>query len=133
MKKEEDKMKKNLVLAIFIIATFMVATLPVLGSSNYSDDYKVIKKAVKGKKGSEIHWFKLTVFDKKAKKSKVKITLPFALVEMLSECDTEKLKIKDKCDINLKKILKILKKYGPMTLVEIDDDDDDCLVKVWFE
>jgi hypothetical protein len=129
--KKEDKMKKNLVLVIFIIATFMVATLPVLGSSADSEDYKVIKNAVKGKKGSKIQWFKLSVFDKKAKKSKVKITVPFALVEMLSECDTDELKIKDKCDIDLKKVLEILKKNGPMTLVEVDDDD--CLVKIWFE
>ncbi len=124
-------MKKNLVLVIFIMATFMVASLPVLGSSADSDDYKVIKNAVKGKKGSEINWFKLSVYDKKAKKTKVKVTVPFALVEMLSECKDDKLKIKDECDIDLKKIMEILKKNGPMTLVEVEEDD--CLVKIWFE
>ena len=124
-------MKKNLVLVIFIMATFMVASLPVLGSAADSDDYKVIKNAVKGKKGSEINWFKLSVYDKKAKKTKVKITVPFALVEMFSECKDDKLKIKDECDIDLKKIMEILKKNGPMTLVEVEEDD--CLVKIWFE
>ena len=124
-------MKKNLVLVIFIIATFMLASLPVLGSAADSDDYKVIKKAVKGKKGSDIHWFKLSVYDKKAKKTKVKITVPFALVEMLSQCEDDKLNIKDECDIDLKKVIEILKKHGPMTLVEVEEDDS--LVKIWFE
>jgi hypothetical protein len=125
-------MKKNLVLVIFIMAAFMLASLPVFGSAADSDDYKVIKNAVKGKKGSDIHWFKLSVYDKKAKKTKVKITVPFALVEMLSECKDDKLNIKDECDIDLKKVIEILKKNGPMTLVEVEDEDD-CLVKIWFE
>lgn len=122
-------MKKNSVLVIFIIAVFMLAAIPAAADSN--DDYKVIKNAVKGKKDGEIHWFKITVFDKKEKKNTVKITLPITLVETLAECKDDKLNIKDDCDIELKTILKALKKHGPMTLIEIDGED--ALVKIWFE
>lgn len=122
-------MKKNLILVIFIIATFIVTSFPVLGSS--ADDYKVIKNAVKGKKSGKLNWFKLSVYDKKAKKTKVKITIPLSLAEMLSDCVDDDFEIEDKCHFNLKKVLEILKKHGPLTLVEIEECDE--VVKIWFE
>lgn len=122
-------MKKHFLLVIFVIAAMMAAAFPIMGSA--ADDYKVIKKAVKGKKGGEITFFKLTVFDKKAKKDKVSIKVPFALVEVLAEGEDD-LKIKDKdCDVDLKKVLEILKKSGANSLIEIDTED--VLVKIWVE
>jgi hypothetical protein len=109
--------------------------LPLYGNS--AKDYKVIKKAVnKGKKGDnpgELSWFKIQVTDNKTKKVKVNITLPFSLVDLVSECIDEDIDIgKDKGKkINFKKFIQELKKHGPMTLIEVYEDDE--TVKIWFE
>jgi hypothetical protein len=126
------KMKRNLILVIFVMVTFMAATLPVIGDYSSSEDYKVIKKAVKGKKKSgDIAWFRIEVTDKKTKKTTVKIRLPIGVVDLLADCDKD-IKIDDgKCKLNLKKIIAELKKNGPMTLIEVDDDD--AFVRIWFE
>jgi hypothetical protein len=124
--------KRNLLLVIFLMVTFVAATLPVLGSS---EDYKVIKRAVKNKKTvkttDEVTWFRLEVTDKTARKTKVKIRIPLSLVEMFADCEKEAINLKDKCKISLKTILKELKKHGPMTLIEAECDKE--LVKIWFE
>ena len=123
------KRKTNLMLVIFLMVTFIAATLPVLGSA---EDYKVIKRAVKNKKSTdEVTWFRLEVTDKAAKKTKVKIRIPLSLVEMFADCEKEAIDLKDKCKISLKTILKELKKNGPMTLIEAECDKE--LVKIWFE
>ncbi len=112
----------------------MASTLPALGSA---EEYKVIKRAVNDKKTAEttneVTWFKLEVTDKAANKTKVKISIPLSLVEMFADCEKEDLDIdlKGKCKINLKTILKELKKNGPMTLIEAESDKE--LVKIWFE
>ena len=124
-------MKRNLILMIFVMVVFMAATLPVLGSA---EEYKVIKNAVKNKNtGGDVTWFRLEVTDKTAKKTKVKIKIPLSLVEMISDCtdDVIDIKTKTKTKVDLKKILQELKKHGPMTLIEVDDEDE--LVKIWFE
>jgi len=126
-----NNMRKHLILVIFIIVTFMAATLPAVGDS--AEDYKVIKKAVKGKKTKgEATWFRIEVTEKKTKKSKVRIKIPVSLVELLSDCVPKDLDINgNKCNIDVKKIMKELKKHGPMTLIEVDEDD--VLVKIWLE
>jgi hypothetical protein len=124
-------MRRHLILTIFVMAVFMAATLPVLGSA---EEYKVIKNAVKNKNtGGNVTWFRLEVTDKTAKKTTVKIKIPISLVEMISDCTDEEIdiKTKTKCKVDLKKILHELKKNGPMTLIEVDDQDE--LVKIWFE
>ena len=127
------KMKKNLVLVIFMIMVFMAGTLPALANS--AQDYKVIKKSGKGKTVGDIHWFKLSVYDKKAKKDTVTLKVPITLVEMFADCakeDTELNKeVKKHCGADIKKILQVLKENGPMTLLEVDEEDE--LVKIWFE
>jgi len=123
------KRKRNLLLVIFLMVTFMAATLPVLGSA---EDYKVIKRAVKNKKTTdEVTWFRLEVTNKADNKTKVKIRIPLSLVEMFADCEKEAIDLKDKCKISLKTILKELKKNGPMTLIEAECDKE--LVKIWFE
>jgi len=123
-------MKKNVMVVMVIITAFMLATLPVFGDS--AQDYKVIKKASKDKKNGDLSFLKLTVYDTKEKKNKVKITLPLALVEILSDSEEDvKILDKTKSDLDLKKILSLLKKNGPMTLIEIEEDDQ--IVKIWLE
>jgi hypothetical protein len=122
-------MKKNLLMVFVIIAVFaMIAALPVSGDS--AQDYKVIKKASDSKSAGEVQWFKLTVYDTKEKKNKVKITIPLSLVEIFADKE-DKVKIADKDEINVKEVLSLLKKNGPMTLVEIEEDDQ--LIKIWLE
>jgi predicted secreted protein len=124
-------MKKNVLIAVFVMVAFIAAAFPAAADS--AEDYKVIKNAVKGKKSSDkVTWFKLEVTEKGTEKSKVKIKVPVALIDLMADCVKKDVKIKDgKCDIDLKKIMKILKEHGPMTVVEIEDDD--CTVKIWFE
>ena len=64
-------MKKRLIVVIFVVSFLLVGTLPALADA--ADDYKVIKKATKSKKGSaDITWFRIEVTDKATKKAKVK-------------------------------------------------------------
>jgi len=124
------KKKRELIIVFFVLALFVTATLPAFASA---EEYRVVKNAVKNKKSNgDVTWFKLEVKDKTANKIKVKIKIPLSLVEMFSDCEKkEKINIAGKCDINLKKILHELKKNGPMTLIEVDDEDE--LVRIWFE
>jgi hypothetical protein len=124
-------MKRKLILTVFIMAVFMAATLPAMASA---EEYKVIKHAVKNKNTSgNVTWFRVEVTDKTAKKATVKIKIPISLVEMISDCTDDSINIntKTKCKVNLKQILQELKKNGPMTLIEVDDEDE--LVKIWCE
>jgi len=119
-----------MMLISFMMVALLMASLPALGVS--SPDYKVIKNALKTKGGSgEINWFKVQITDKKTKKTTVKITLPISIIEMLADSSDGDLKIKDKCEINLKKVIADLKKHGPMTLLEVDEDDES--IRIWFE
>lgn len=127
-------MKQRWLITTLVMTMFMAAALlPLYGNSN--QDYKVIKNAVKKNKKAgnpgELSWFKIQVTDNKTKKVKVNITLPFSLVDLLSDCIDEDIKIKDKEKINFKKVVEELKKHGPMTLVEVYEEDE--TVKIWFE
>jgi len=126
------KTKRNLILVVFVLAAFMAAAFPVLGDSSAEKDYKVIKNAVKEKKDSgEISWFRIEVTDKKTNKVKVKIKLPMSVIDLVAECEDD-IKIDNgKCNLKLKKILEELKKAGPTTLIEVEEDD--VLVKIWIE
>lgn len=121
-------MKKNHVLIMVMMVTFLAATFLVMGSSE--EDYKVIKNAVKVSSSGDVTWLKISVFDKKANKETVTVKVPFALLEMFTEGKDE-LKIKEKCDVDFKKVIEILKKSGPTTLVEVDEQDE--LIKIWVE
>ena len=121
-------MKKNLMLVMFIMVTFLAAAFLVRGSSE--EDYKVIKNAVKAESSGEVTWIKITVFDKKANKEKIDIKVPFSLVEMFLEGKND-FKIKEKCDVDFKKVIEVLKKSGPTTLIEVNEEDE--LVKIWLE
>ena len=66
-------MKRKSILVLFVMVIFIAATMPALSDS--AEDYKVIKKAVKGNKSwVKTTWFKVEITDKKLKKSKKKVT-----------------------------------------------------------
>ncbi len=124
--------------AIALLAVLAVAFLaaPVLRADRRAD-FQAVQKAVKSnpayEEGKEIHWFKVLVTDAKTNKDKVKITLPIALVEAFVNCAGDKHVRMDRgdCDIDFKTLWNELKKVGPMSLIEINEDDE--IVKVWFE
>ena len=128
-------MKKIQVLALVAVTiSFLLATF-VLADSR--DDIQAIKKAVKEnpsyEAGKEVKWFKLLVTDNKTNKVKVQITLPLSVVEVFLKCAGEKpMKIHgDECEIDLKELFKQLKEIGPMSIIEVYEDDE--TVKVWLE
>lgn len=122
-------MKKNYVLVMVMMVTFLAAAFLVMGSSD--EDYKVIKNAVKVSSSGEVTWIKISIFDKKANKETVTVKVPFALLEMFTE-GKDDLKIKEKCgDVDFKKVIEILKKSGPTTLIEVDEENE--LIKIWLE
>jgi len=128
-------MKKIAIVMVIIIAFMIILANFLL--ADMSDDYRVIKKAVKEnpgyEAGKEAKWFKVLVIDNRTKKNKVEITLPLALVEIFLRCTEDKdLKIKrEQCDLDLKELFRELKKLGPMALIEIYEDGE--TVKVWLE
>ena len=125
-------MKKTIMILVLIFI-FMFTTLSANNTSS-TKDYKAIKKAVKKKssaKHGDISWFKVSVTDRFTKKIKVRITLPISIVDWLSECTKGNFNIDNKCNINLKKILKKLKKSKPFTILEVDGNGE--IVKIWLE
>jgi len=128
-------MKKAAILVLVLFALIIVLANFLLAAS--SDDYQVIKKAVKEnpnyKPGKEAKWFKVLVADSKTDKTRVKVTLPISVIEIFLECAQDtRLKIDhEDCEIDLKEVFKELKELGPMVLIEVYQEDE--TVKIWFE
>jgi len=126
-------MKRTIILMILLALTLLYWGSPA--SADATADYQAIKKAesVRGDESlsKNVSFLRIEVFDKKAKKVTVTLKLPFSLVEILADSTNGDIKIEDKCNINLKKIVQDLKKSGPMTLLEVDEEDEH--VKIWFE
>jgi hypothetical protein len=123
-------MNKKVWIVFFTLLIFIWGVYSLNGS--YSEDYKVVKRAVKGKKSAkDVTYFKILVKDKARQKVKVRLTLPIALIELISECSDDSFKLKSDCGIDLKTIIRELKKMGPQCFIEIDDGDES--IKIWFE
>jgi len=128
-------MKKLAILVTVIVLLSLLAVGTV--RSERDDDIQTIKKAVKENPrytpGKEAKWFKLLVTDTRAKKDKLKITLPISLVELFMRCTQGKhLSIDcEEYDIDLKEFLSELKELGPSSLIEVCDDDE--VLKIWLE
>ena len=97
--------------------------------------WSIVKKNPDYKPGQEVQWFKVLITDNETGKTKVKVTLPIAVVEAVLKCaSNEKMKIlDDDCDLDLKELFAELKKHGPMVFIEINDDDENVSVKIWLE
>lgn len=128
-------MKKVVILVLVIMAVVLLLTTVLLAERN--SDIQAIKKAVKQnpayESGKEVKWFKLLITDNQTKKDKVRITLPVSLIEVFIKCAQDRhLKInREECDIDLKELFAELKKLGPMSLIEVYEDEE--TVKVWLE
>lgn len=118
-----------------VLVVLLGITPAVMGAA--ADDYKVIKKVVKpgtttAKTMDEVKWFKVEVTDMKTGKVKVRVTLPISLIDVVSGwCHKGGLEVENGMKIDLKQLLKELKKVGPMALVEVYEDNEK--VKVWVE
>ena len=123
-------MKKQ-IFVVFLILIFLFGSLSVLYGSS-KEDLAAIKKAVKSKKkGNDLTFLKILVTDSRTNKVTVRITLPISLAEILADCTEGKINLRNRCHLDLKKILAELKKDGPPTFVEICGDEE--TVKIWFE
>ncbi len=120
-------------LAVLLLGCFAV---PVMKAEK-KDDLQAIKKAVKEnpayEAGKDAKWFKVLVTDAKTNKDKVRITLPIAIVEVFLRCaDDKHIRMhRHDCDIDIGALFAELKKIGPMSLIEVMDEDE--IVKVWLE
>jgi hypothetical protein len=132
-------MKKIL---IIILALFTLGALAAPAAASNRNDFKIIQAAVKKSpnpeyvEGREVKWFKVLITDSKSSEAKLKLTLPVALIELILSCDdTRHVRINDdkrgRCEIDLKALWTELKKAGPMSIIEIEDDG--AVVKVWLE
>jgi hypothetical protein len=125
-------------IAVWTLAVFMLGCFaaPVVKAEK-KDDLQAIKKAVKEnpayEAGKDVKWFKVLVTDAKTNKDKVRITLPIAIVEAFLRCaDNKHIRMNRKdCDIDIGALFAELKKVGPMSLIEVMDEDE--IVKVWLE
>jgi len=134
----------------------VIAIAAVLGSTAFAapaavsdkDNWRVIKNAVQedGRHEharGEARWFKIVITDDDSRDEAVRITLPLSLVEGIArlasnhhsrsrhfDCDSD-LDLDIDVDIDFEEVLAQLKKSGPLSLVEIRDDD--ALIKIWIE
>ena len=128
-------MKKTTLAVLTILAVAFVAA-PALRAGN-GNDFQAIQKAVKQnpsyEKGREVTLFKVLVTDARTGRETVRITLPISMVEALFNCvDGKQMHFHDEgCHVDLKALFADLKKAGPMSLIEIKDED--ALIKVWLE
>jgi hypothetical protein len=130
-------MKKT---TIMILTFFMLALVPAAGlNADINDDAEVIKRAVKAnpyyQKDKEVQWFKLQVTNTLTDKVEVKITLPISLLEIImkSSSDREMRIDRDDFDLDIKELFRSLKKAGPMSIIEIYDEEDGHEVKIWLD
>ena len=117
-----------------VVVVFVYLAAPIL-AGGHEDDLTVIKKAVKGghacEPGKPVKWFKILITDNKSRTDIVKVTLPISMAKLLAHCAKDKHLHMDKADIDVAAALKDLREMGPMTLIEIVDDD--ATVKIWLE
>lgn len=123
-------MKRKVLIVFLVVLFFGSSATSLFGDA--SDDYKVIKNAVAKKKaGKDLGFFKILVVDNRSKKVRVRITIPVSLIDLIAGCSNDPFEIDGHCRIDLKKILKALRKAGPLSLIEVNDEDE--TVKIWFE
>lgn len=133
-KKENTMLQKKLI----IIAAILIVSFSFFVTS--SDlDYKVIKRAVKGKnvtldKGMTDLLLRVSVIELDSKKSTVEVTIPLALVEALIEsCPGEAMNFNGHDSLEFSKVMKMLRKSGANSLVEVTDVEENVKIKIWLE
>jgi hypothetical protein len=125
----------------FCIAIGLLAGLGWAGAAPDAErnDLQIIRKAVRDNGPDvpsdmkEVKWFKVLVTDNRTNKDKVRISLPFALLEAVSKItEGAEFRFDRKAgDVELRALLAELKKIGPMAIIEVHDENE--TIKVWFE
>jgi hypothetical protein len=123
------KMRKTIPMIVAVLTLILLIVSPIMANS--SEDYEAIRKATKSGKDECLTVFKILVTDKKAKKVKVKLTLPITLVNWIGDHCHGRIDLGDGCHLNLRSIVKKLKRGEPFSILEIDDGEE--TVKIWFE
>jgi len=138
-------MKKRATIFIAVLAiTALLGPAAFAAPAADHDNWQVIKNAVRedarpARHRGEAKWFKIVITDRHSREENLKITLPLSLVEgLVKMADSRHFRCNDfdadgdiDVDIDFEEVLDLLKKSGPMSLVEIDGDDG--TIKVWIE
>ncbi len=128
-------MKKIIIAALAALVALILA-FSVFAAAG-PDDFQAIQKAVKANPnavpGKEPHAFRVEVSDVKTGKVDVQITLPIAVIDIISRCvEGESLHIREHgCNIDLKELFRELKALGPTMFLEVTDHDQH--VRLWLE
>lgn len=126
-------MKKRMMSLVAVTGVILLLALSIISAQ----EYKVTKKESTAEKsaqiaeGKSVSVLKILVTNSKTGKATVKVTIPLSLAELVANCEGEHFNLHDHCQVDLKKILSELKKNGPMTLIEVEEDDE--TVKIWLE
>jgi hypothetical protein len=128
-------MKRLPVFILMIVFSISISTTAMAAKRH--EDYRVIKRAVKKKSHTKhpfkVKWFRLQVRDLRDRHDKIRLTLPLSLIEGLLYCSDEK-DLRFDCDgyeFHIREWFDDLKKAGPMSIIEIHDDD--ILIRIWLE
>lgn len=123
--------------AVIVLLAFGLGFFPAAAASAATnDDLQAVRKAVKKNpnySGDEVRWFKVLIRDTRAHKDVVRVTLPVFLIELILNHEHRQMQLHDECGIDVRALFQELKKAGPMALIEVWDDDEGHLIKVWFE
>lgn len=124
-------------IALLLAVVLIVGIVAVPAAEKNKADLAAIKKAVAENPAPEsapaAKWFKILVIDARTNKEKVKVTLPLSLVEIfIKSARNSRVRMRrHDVDIDIAELWSELKKAGPMTFIEIAEDDE--IVKVWIE
>lgn len=123
-------MKKQFLTIFFVLLILLFSATAVSGNSQ--DDFRVIKKSENLKGDSDdLTVFKILVTDSASNKVKFRLTLPICLVDLITECLDDFQIDKNRCAIDLKRVLGVLRTKGHLYLIEACDENE--TVKIWFE
>ena len=128
-------LKKTFVAAAAVVALSLAVS--AASHDKNKENWQVIKRAgqdnSRQETGREAKWLKVLITNGRSERDTVRLTLPLSLIEAIVLLASDK---HVDCgqgdrDLDFKEILTVLKKSGPMSLIEISDHGEK--IKVWIE
>jgi hypothetical protein len=125
-------MRKIASAALAALALSLIPAAVKAGPGLKADNESAWENAGVGE-AKQAKWFKVLVTDLDSGREKLKITLPFSLVEIFMRAHTGRhMRVNlDDRRLDLKEIFRELKKLGPLAVIEISEDDE--RIKIWLE
>jgi len=128
-------LSKTFAAAAVVVALSLVASAGPDDKSR--ENWKVIKREVRDnprlETGREAKWLKVLITSGRSERETVRLSLPLSLIEAIADLASDRhIRCEDKdLDLDFREILTVLKKSGPMSLIEISDHGEK--IKVWIE